>query len=448
MFVQLDKEELSKETAKKAWYLTNNIIWTIIFVFPLFSILDFIYLPSFWVQFLIARIIIIMVIYMLYNLFQRNNYNYRILLHIAFILLSLIASLLCTLVNVAQLNLYFLSFAAIVLFFNVQVFWEPINSVIQALISLILLGIFFKSLNDYSLDIFVTNGGQFFVIISVISCLIPNARYKVLEREVKSQIVIEKSNNQLKEQYRDIIQKNNIIDEQYERLRRMDEQKNSFINIAGHDLKNLIGSVIMSNNMLKEEDYRLSSDQREFIDFIGQSADKMQYMLGKLMDVKEIESPEIKYNLEIFDINTEVHHVVKGLVETAQMKNIQLIDNILKLPLNVRLDKVFTGQVFQNLLSNAIKFSQTNNKIRIATTLQHQKFVFEIIDKGMPIGTDELDNMFNKLKTLNDASNTFESRLGLGLSIAKLMTVEMGGDLQYRSDDNGNYFRVEFNVIS
>jgi len=448
MFVQLDKEELSKETAKKAWYLTNNIIWTIIFVFPLFSILDFIYLPNLWVNFLIARIIIIMVIYMLYNLFQRNNYNYRILLHITFILLSLLASLLCTLVNVAQLNLYFLSFAAVVLFFNVQVFWEPINSVIQALISLILLGIFFKSLNDYSLDIFVTNGGQFFVIISVISCLIPNARYKVLEREVKSQIVIEKSNNQLKEQYRDIIQKNNIIDEQYERLRRMDEQKNSFINIAGHDLKNLIGSIIMSNNMLKEEDYRLSSDQREFIDFIAQSADKMQYMLGKLMDVKEIESPEIKCNLEIFDINTEVHHVVKGLVETAQMKNIQLIDNILKLPLNVRLDKVFTGQVFQNLLSNAIKFSQTNNKIRIATTLQHQKFVFEIIDKGMPIGTDELDNMFNKLKTLNDASNTFESRLGLGLSIAKLMTVEMGGDLQYRSDDNGNYFRVEFNVIS
>ena len=225
MFVQLDKEELSKETAKKAWYLTNNIIWTIIFVFPLFSILDFIYLSNYWVQFFIARIIIIMVIYMLYNLFQRSNYNYRILLHITFFLLSIVASLLCTMVNVAQLNLYFLSYAAIVLFFNVQVFWEPINSVIQALFSLILLGIFFKSFNDYSLDIFVTNGGQFFVIISVISCLIPNARYKVLEREVKSTIVIEKSNNQLKEQYRDIIQKNTIIDEQYERLRRMDEQK-------------------------------------------------------------------------------------------------------------------------------------------------------------------------------------------------------------------------------
>lgn len=448
MFVQIDKDELSKEITKKAWYLTNNIVWTVIFIFPLFSILDFIYLPTLWVQFFIARIIVVMAIYMLYNLFQRNNYNYRILLHIAFIAVSVICSILCTLVTIAQLNIYFLTYAAIILFFNVQVFWEPLNSVVQAIVSLILLGIFFGALNEYSLDIFVTNGGQFFIIISVISCLIPNARYKVLEREARSQILIEKSNDQLKNQYRDITQKNNIIDEQYERLRKMDEQKNSFINIAGHDLKNLIGSIIMSNNMVKEEDYRLSSDQREFVDYIAQSADKMSYMLSKLMDVKEIESPEIKYNLEIFDINTEVNHVVRGLIETAQMKNIQIVDNILKLPLNVRLDKVFTGQVFQNLLSNAIKFSQTNNKIKVITTLQHQKFVFEIIDRGIAIGQDELDSMFNKLKTLNDASKTFESRLGLGLSIAKLMTQDMGGELQYRSDENGNYFRVEFNVIS
>ena len=166
------------------------------------------------------------------------------------------------------------------------------------------------------------------------------------------------------------------------------------------------------------------------------------------MDVKEIESAEMKFNLQVFDINTEVTHVYKGLVETAQMKNITLVDNILKLPLNVKLDRVFTGQIFQNLLSNIIKFSQTNNSINVVTSLQRQRFVFEIIDEGVAIGEDELDMMFNKLKTLNDASAHVESRLGLGLSIAKLMTQEMGGELTYRSDENGNYFRVEFNVIN
>jgi len=341
-----------------------------------------------------------------------------------------------------------LLFAAIVLFFNLQAFWEPINSVIEALLALLLLAIFFNLFSQYTLDLVITNGGQFFFIIALISCLVPGARYKIIERDVRSQILIEKSNEQLKGQNHDINEKNNIIDAQYEQLRKLDNQKNSFINIAGHDLKNLVGSIIMSNNMLKEDDYRLSEDQKELVGYISESSEKMQYLLNKLMDVKEIESPEMKFNLQVFDINAEVLHVFKGLTETAQMKNIHLVDNILKLPLNVNLDRVFVGQVFQNLLSNAIKFSQTNNNISVATNLQRQKFVFEIIDEGIPIGQEELDMMFNKLKTLSEASDHIESRLGLGLSIAKLMTQEMGGELMYRSNDNCNYFRVEFYVIN
>jgi len=448
MFVQISKEEYKKEILKKAWYQTNNIIWSIIFLYPIFSIVDFIYAPNIWLQFLIVRIITVLIILGLYNFFQTKKYNYRSLLHLCFFFISITSALLCNIVNIQVQLIYFLLYAAVLLFFNLQVFWEPINSIIQTLAALLLLAIFYNAFSEYTLDLVISNGGNFFFVVAFISCLIPNARYKVMARDVRSQILIEKSNEQLKEQNRDINEKNNIIDMQYEQLRKLDDQKNSFINIAGHDLKNLIGQIIMSNNMLKEEDYRLSSDQKEFSGYIAESAEKMQYMLNKLMDVKEIESPEMKFNMEIFDINAEVAHVFKGLIETAQMKNIHLVDNILKLPLNVKLDRVFAGQVFQNLLSNAIKFSQTNNNIKIVTSLQRQKFVFEIIDEGVAIGQQELDMMFNKLKTLNDASGSIESRLGLGLSIAKLMTKELGGELMYRSDDNGNYFRVEFYVIN
>ena len=448
MFVQITKEEFAKEINRKSWYQTNNIIWTVIFIYPLFSIIDFIFANSIWLQFFIVRIITDLIILGLYSLFQRKAYNYRLLLHISFFLISITSALLCNIVDIQQLNIYYLLFAAIVLFFNLQAFWEPINSVIEALLALLLLAIFFNLFSQYTLDLVITNGGQFFFIIALISCLVPGARYKIIERDVRSQILIEKSNEQLKGQNHDINEKNNIIDAQYEQLRKLDNQKNSFINIAGHDLKNLVGSIIMSNNMLKEDDYRLSEDQKELVGYISESSEKMQYLLNKLMDVKEIESPEMKFNLQVFDINAEVLHVFKGLTETAQMKNIHLVDDILKLPLNVNLDRVFVGQVFQNLLSNAIKFSQTNNNISVATNLQRQKFVFEIIDEGIPIGQEELDMMFNKLKTLSEASDHIESRLGLGLSIAKLMTQEMGGELMYRSNDNGNYFRVEFYVIN
>lgn len=448
MFIHITKEEQTKEILKKAWYQTNNIIFTIILVYPLFSIVDFIYEPNIWLQFFIVRIITIIIVYALYTYFNHHKTNYRLLLHTTFIMLSVTAALQCSLVHIEQLNIYFLLYSVIVLFINLLAFWEAINSIIQFLLALVLTFLFYKTFSNYELDLFVSNGAQFFFITAGLSCLIPGVRHKVIERDIRSQIVIEKSNEQLKEQNRDINEKSKIIDMQYEQLRKLDEHKNSFINIAGHDLKNLIGSIIMSNTMLQEEDYRLSMDQREYVTYIQQSAEKMQYLLNKLMDAKEVESPEIKFNLEVFDINAEVMHVFKGLTETAQMKNIHLIDNVLKLPLQVKLDKVFVGQVFQNLLSNAIKFSQTNNSIKVITSLQRQKFVFEIVDEGIAIGQEELDMMFNKLKTLNDATGSKESRLGLGLSIAKLMTKEMGGELSYSSDDNGNYFRVEFYVIN
>jgi signal transduction histidine kinase len=449
MFVQLTKQEFLREVTKRAWYQTNNIIWTIIFIYPLFSIVDFIFANGIWLQFFIVRIITDLVILGFYGIFQRRKNDFRTLLHITLFILSATSALLCNIVDIQVLNIYYLLFAAIFLFFNLQVFWEAINSVVEAAVAVLLLAIFFKLFSQYPLDLVIPNGGTMFIIIAVVACLVPGFRHKIIIRDVRSQLLISKSNDQLKEQFTDINQKTTIIDSQYEQLRKLDAQKNNFINIAGHDLKNLVGSIIMSNNLLKDEEYRLSEEQKELSGYITESADKMQYLLNKLMDVKEIEtSQELQFNKEVFDANDEVVHIFRGLVDTASLKNITLIDNISRHPADVNLDRVFVGQVFQNLLSNAIKFSQTNNSIRVVTSREGYRFVFEIIDEGIPIGRYELDQMFSKLKTLNEAASHVENRLGLGLSIAKLMTQEMGGDLSYRSDDNGNYFRVEFQTLN
>src|SRR6185312_2072867 len=144
MFVQITKEEFLREVSKKAWYQTNNIIWSIIFIYPLFSIIDFIFANGIWLQFFLVRIITVLAILGLYSLFQRKNYNFRVLLHITLFLLSVTSAILCNIVDLQQLNIYYLLFSAIILFFNLQVFWEPINSVIQTLIAILLLAIFFN----------------------------------------------------------------------------------------------------------------------------------------------------------------------------------------------------------------------------------------------------------------------------------------------------------------
>ena len=366
------------------------------------------------------------------------------MLHVSFFLISFTSALLCSLVDVSVLYIYFAFYSAFILLINIRLFWEPVNSFLQSLLAYVLLAIFFYTVSSYNVNTFITSGGLLFFIIAAVAWLIPGMRFKVIRLEVQLQLLHERASEQLKVHNHDIIEKDNTIT-QYERLRELDKQKNNLINIAGHDLKNLVGSIIMSKNMLKEDDNELSTDQKEYLDYISQSTEKMQYILNKLMNVQQ--SPEMDFNPEVFDINVELKRIFKGVVENAQIKNILLIDNIFKRPIHVKLDKIFAGQVLQNLLSNSIKLAQPNNSIRVVTNVEHQKFVFEIIDEGADIGLEELDMMFNKLETLNDAPSNTESRLGLGLSIAKLITQEMGGILFYRSDDNGNYFRVEFNAI-
>src|SRR3569833_2463721 len=99
MLVQINKEEFSKEIAKKAWFQTNNVIWTIILLYGLFSIPDFIYAQDIWMQFLKVRIIIILIHYILYTWMHAKAKNQRYQLHAAFFMLSATSALLCTLVN-------------------------------------------------------------------------------------------------------------------------------------------------------------------------------------------------------------------------------------------------------------------------------------------------------------------------------------------------------------
>src|SRR4051812_6124502 len=111
MFVQITKKEFAKELLKKAWYQTNNIIWTIIFLYPLIGVVDFIYGGDVWVQIIIVRIITVLIILGHYTLARNSKHNYRILLHTGFFLISATSAVFCNLVPVESFTVYILIYA-------------------------------------------------------------------------------------------------------------------------------------------------------------------------------------------------------------------------------------------------------------------------------------------------------------------------------------------------
>lgn len=442
-----DLPEFTQRQKNKAWYNANIIIWFTIFVYPLFSILDFIYAGEIWQIFFLLRVSVAVILYLLYELSVKTKQAPYKLLHSAFLMLTAIQALECNLVESDVLPIFFILFTAIFISYNLIVFWKSSNSFLHLFAGVIFLTGFQLIFHQHSVNEMINDGGFSFFIICIISCGIPQIRMISQNKEITSQLELEKTNFQLQVQRDQIEQQNMVIIMQNTELQRMNEQKNTFINIAGHDIKNILGGIMMPSEMLDTNNENFTAEQKELAGFIRQSGERMGYLLNKLLDLKEIQSPEINFNFEIINVTKEVRETLIAVREKAAIKNITLEENIELIPVSVRLDKVFAGQIFYNLLNNAIKFCPLHAILEVRTSISQNQFVYQIQDNGIPMGKHRMDEMFGKLNSLNDASLQNEDRQGLGLSIAKLLTEAMNGTLNYGSDSvNGNSYEVRFNL--
>ena len=442
----VSEAELSQQVYRRSWYVTNIIIWAFLFIYPFFSILDLIFAPYVWQSLLMIRLITVLIVYVVYELARKRRLDHRLPLHIMFATVSVTYAVLCNIVDLSAVSTYFLTLSVIFLLINSVIYWESTNSYLHTALAIILLLLGYYTLNQrYPLATFFEEGGQIFLVVALFSGYIPRTRYRLLWKETRLQLITQQANQQLQGLNEELSDKNRVISETNGQLQRLNEQKNNFIYIAGHDLKNLVGTIKMSVGELQTESWSFSNDQREYVEYIGDATQRIQYLLNKLLDVKDIEGPAISFNYEVFEINQEIEKIVHNLEEVAAQKSITLSYDPSTIPISLRLDRVFAGQIFQNLINNAIKFSQPTNTLTLQTTLADNLFVFELTDRGKAIGQDRLDEMFGKLDELSHNNVNSPDRAGLGLSIALRLTEAMNGHLYYRSSpETGNYYRVEF----
>jgi signal transduction histidine kinase len=438
--------ELNREVNRRLSYSTTTIVWIFLSVYPFFSILDYVFAEFIWQPFLLVRAITALVVYMVYRISQARNGTHQLPLHFIMGSVSLTYGILCNLVDFGAVNTYFLTLSAIFLLINATVTWPPVNSYLHTILAIGFQLLCFYLLNQrYSLLTFFQEGGAVFLVVAFCSAYIPRARYRLLTRAIKMQLMAHRTNEKLQDLNGELLDKNQLILDTNAKLQRINEQKNDFILIASHDLKNLVSTIRMSVSELQSEEAGMSADQQEYVGFISDSSNRMQYLLNKLFDVKEIEGSEIAFNYELTDLNRKITQVANELSDAAARKDIELSLNILPASMMVRVDRIFAKQIFTNLLANVIRFSQPANTLTLRTDAINSRFVFELIDHGQTIGQTHMERLFNKLDELSYTNISSPDRTGLGLSIALRLTEAMDGKLTYASDPRiGNYYRVEF----
>jgi signal transduction histidine kinase len=244
-------------------------------------------------------------------------------------------------------------------------------------------------------------------------------------------------NNELAATQRELAKRNAELDS-------VNQQKNHFLGMAAHDLRNPLGVVLAYSQILLEQDEPLSEEQRELLGAIRESSEFMLRMIGDLLDISKIESGTLALEVRPTDL--------AGLVRRNAVKN-QVLANRKKIHLDldcddsldaVPIDPAQIEQVLNNLITNAVKFSHPDTVVRIRLERgEGQEAVLSVADQGQGIPESERHRLFQPFSSSSVKPTDGENSTGLGLMIVKKVVEAHGGRIWVESEvGRGSTFLV------
>jgi signal transduction histidine kinase len=228
---------------------------------------------------------------------------------------------------------------------------------------------------------------------------------------------------------------NRELKKAYHRVLELNEEKNEFLGIAAHDLKNPLTAISAFAEILKE-DKELPEDQRDdFLDEIAKASSRMFSIVKNLLDVNAIEQGKLNTTMEEVSIKAINRELILQFKDAISKKEIKITENYSTDNYTVYADPNLTMQILQNILSNAIKFSPPNKNIYLLVRESADPDIVEICikDEGPGFTDDDKKKLFQKFARLSARPTAGEHSTGLGLSIVKKLVEMMGGTIRLKS---------------
>jgi signal transduction histidine kinase len=243
-------------------------------------------------------------------------------------------------------------------------------------------------------------------------------------------------NNELVAMQRELTRKN-------AELERLNEQKNQFLGMAAHDLRNPLHAILSySDFLLEDAGDVLSEEEIEFLSIIQSSTKFMAALVNDLLDVAKIESGKLDLSMRPTDLSALVEDNVALNRPLARNKHIELALSVEELP-SIRVDPRKIEQVLNNLISNAMKYSPSGTTVDVRLYQADGQALFEVEDRGEGIPEGERDTLFKPFGTTSVRGTAGEKSTGLGLVIVKRIVEGHGGEINVESElGEGSTFTV------
>ena len=232
------------------------------------------------------------------------------------------------------------------------------------------------------------------------------------------------------------------------RLQKLDKDKNDFLGIAAHDLKNPLTSIIGMSDLLRKLHEKMPEQQRQhYLERISHSGQRMMRIISNLLDVNAMDTGHLHLQLQALDLGKILQDVALQYAEMLKAKDLQLNLDIQDAVM-VHADFDACVQIIDNLVSNAIKYSPLGKQIWLSASTKAAYGVLQVRDEGPGLSQEDQQHLFEKFSKLSSLPTAGEHSTGLGLSIVKKLSEACGGKVHCESIvDQGCSFIVELPLI-
>jgi signal transduction histidine kinase len=223
----------------------------------------------------------------------------------------------------------------------------------------------------------------------------------------------------------------------YEEIERADQQKNRFLSMLAHELRNPLAPIRSAVDVL-----RLRRQSQEDIDWardvIDRQVTQLVRLVDDLLDISRITLGKIRLQLERVEASELVTAAVEVSRPLIEKHSHHLATELPDEPIWLTGDRARLTQVLSNLLNNAAKYTPAGGQISFSLKQEADEAVFRVRDTGIGIPPNMLDRVFDMFIQVENSLDRAQGGLGIGLTLVRELVNMHQGSISVTGEGNGH----------
>jgi signal transduction histidine kinase len=271
----------------------------------------------------------------------------------------------------------------------------------------------------------------------------PQLDQVVTEQIVNLRNALQKANEELEERVR---QRTAELEIAYKKLSELNLLKSNFIANISHELRTPMTHIKGYLELLFRRDLgELNPEQSSAMDVLLASSNHLEKLISDLILFTMMERGNVALDLQSVHLHQLLETLLLYAHDQVQAKGLIMEVDIDPQDVEIEADQDKISWALKELIANAIKFTPTKGSVKLSSQVQKDLASISIIDTGIGIPADRINEAFQPFHQLDGSSTRSFSGTGIGLSLAKAIIQAHGSEIEI-SSNQGHGMIVTFSL--